>query len=54
MQVLSAPQKRERGLRYGVIIQLVESGLPDAGYLSADPLASASTWVPHGDGFCGV
>ena len=47
MQVLSARgRKRERGLRYGVIIQLVESGLPDAGYLSADPLASAGASVP--------
>ena len=47
MQALTARgRRRERELRYGVIIQLFESGLRDAGYASADPLASAGALVP--------
>jgi DNA-binding CsgD family transcriptional regulator len=46
MQVLTARGRRqEREFRYGVIIQLFESGLRNAGYASPDRLASAGAPV---------
>jgi DNA-binding NarL/FixJ family response regulator len=47
MQVLSGRgRRRERELRYGVIMQLVESGLRGAGYASAVPFESDGISLP--------